>query len=140
MSNLKFEQPGDLREAVEKYFTECDLIGRPKTMSGLALALGTNRMTLYNYEVGRRPGDAGEVMKNDFHEIMQWAKAVCENYAEEKLFTKDKGQAGIIFSLKNNYKWQDKHEMSVPEGLIIRTVTYQEQAKEIKQEDGDNQP
>lgn len=85
---------------------------RPYTMSGLANTLNIDRKTLLNYQ------------KRDeyFHTIKKY-RSICEEYAEQQLFT-GKQAAGPIFCLKNNYEdWRDKreHELSGKGGGPIET-------------------
>ena len=40
---------------------------------------------------------------------------MCEAYAEEIMFF-SRNPAGVIFALKNNYNWTDKHEVNVTDG------------------------
>lgn len=71
---------------------------RPWTITGMALALDTNRETLINYQNDKK-----------FFDTISRAKLMCHNYAEEMLF--DKGASkGAQFNLKNNYGWKDKTE------------------------------
>lgn len=71
---------------------------KPLTITGLALALGfTSRQALLNYQ-----------NKPEFVDTITRAKAVVEQYAEERLFDKD-GANGAKFSLSNNFKgWNEK--------------------------------
>ena len=76
---------------------------KPYTISGLALALGTTRRTLLDYEQ----------RDDDFSHTIKKAKARCEEFVEEQLFT-SKNTAGVIFNLKNNYEsWVDKQEQKI---------------------------
>lgn len=72
----------------------------PATITGLAVALGTCRQTLLNYEE-----------KEEFVDTIKAAKAVCENHAEEGAMMNELNATMAIFSLKNNYKWKDKTEI-----------------------------
>ncbi len=74
---------------------------RPLTITGLALALGfTSRQALLNYQD-----------KPEFVDTITRAKAVVEQYAEERLFDKD-GSNGAKFSLSNNFKgWTEKQQI-----------------------------
>lgn len=96
-----FATPKDLDDAIEKYFSECDFKEKPYTISGLALALETNRQTLLNYS--ERP---------DYVDSLKKAKAKCEAYVEERLFGNTQ-VTGAIFNLKNNYGWVDKQDMNL---------------------------
>lgn len=99
--NRKWGTPEDLERDINEYFKKCSEEDRPLTITGLALSLDTNRQTLLNYE---------NKMGKDFDTIIKRAKAMCENYAEEKLFSGG-SVAGVIFNLKNNYGWKDRQEI-----------------------------
>ena len=108
----KFKTEAELKKAVDKYFNDCDnrtvtviKYGkkiklpnpRPYTMSGLALALGMDRVSLVNY--GK---------KDEFFNTVREAKIKCQQFAEEHLFTPGVAQ-GVIFNLKNNHVgWKDE--------------------------------
>lgn len=130
---LLFSTPEELMTKVEEYFDTCVKKKKPYTLSGLALALGTNRWTLYNYGTGDDQPSVSPENKAKYADIIKWAKARCENYAEEQLFNiARKNVTGIIFNLKNNYTWVDKREMDIP-GLVVNTINYQD-----KEQDADN--
>ena len=97
---LKFNSAEEMQTAINQYFAKCDAEDRPYTVSGLAVALDTNRQTLINYE------DKGE-----FFDTIKKAKAKIEAYNEEMLYNKNIPTTGVIFNLKNNYGWKDKQEI-----------------------------
>ncbi len=97
---LKFKDVRELKAAIDKYFEDCEKNGKPLTITGLALAIGmTSRRQLLEYE-GRK----------EFHNAIKKAKLMCENFAEQYLFT-GKNMAGAIFNLKNNYKWEEVNKI-----------------------------
>ena len=106
---LLFQTPEELEEKIDEYFKSCwstDKKGmkhqiRPYTMTGLAVGLGTNRRALLNYKY-----------REKFLPTIKKALAVCENYAEERLYSNSQ-VAGPIFCLKNNYGWKDQTEQNV---------------------------
>lgn len=98
---LKFKTSEELEKAIAEYFEYCEKSSKPMTMSGLAVALDVNRQTLLNYS-----------KTEEFFGTIKKAKALCERYAEEYLFS-GKHVAGAIFNLKNNYSWKDKSEADV---------------------------
>jgi hypothetical protein len=110
---FKFSDPEELQARVNAYFTSREEKNLPFTVTGLALALGTNRATLCNYE----DLDEKETDKLDLDtrkrivEIVQTAKQRCEDYAEIQLLT-GRNQTGAIFALKN-YGWKDKSETDI---------------------------
>ena len=97
----KWESVEQLEKLLNDYFALCDESKRPYTVTGLALALDTNRQTLVNYE-----------KKDEFFDTIKRAKMKCENYAEEELFRTSQ-VAGIIFNLKNNYGWKDAQQIDL---------------------------
>jgi len=123
---LKFKSKGALAKSINRYFRECDphvkevdviktengkqivvkdkIITKqvPYTITGLALALGTSRIVLLDYE-----------NKDEYSNTIKEAKRKCENFAENRLF--QGGQAaGPIFNLKNNYRrWKEKSEVAI---------------------------
>lgn len=94
----KFNSPEDLQDKVDAYFEECDMNGKPYTMSGLALALDIDRKTLVNYSKDEK-----------FFPTIKKARQKVETYLEESLQTGS--VAGVIFNLKNNFGWKDKTEV-----------------------------
>ena len=104
----KFETVEELEECIEGYFKGLEyedseskqLMHRPATMTGLALALGfTSRQSVYDYEG-----------KEDFSYTIKIARLRVENSYEEHLFTKS--ATGAIFGLKN-LGWSDKYEQEI---------------------------
>ena len=101
---LKFKTVEELQAKINAYFKKCDSRKativlkngmkakvpnpRPYTVTGLAIALGTNRQTLINYQE-----------KDEFFDAIAQAKLKCENYAEESLWM-PKIATGVIFNLK----------------------------------------
>lgn len=96
---LKFKTPEDLENAINQYFAECEVKEKPKTMCGLALALGIDRKTLVNYS-----------NKDEFFHTVIKARQIVEQQNEEMLVSGKGSATGIIFSMKNNFGWVDKTE------------------------------
>jgi len=84
-------------------------ISLPKimTVSGLAVFLGTSRETLIDY--AGRP---------EFSDTIKEAKDLIQSQWEERLVGSN--VTGVIFNLKNNWKWQDKTEQEItnPDGSM----------------------
>lgn len=121
----------EIQEKIDAYFESCKgeilrdaegnpmldkwgspvMVGaKPLTITGLALALGfTSRRALLNYQD-----------KEEFVHTITRAKAMVEQYAEERLFDKD-GANGAKFSLANNFEgWKEKQQI---EADVNNTVT-----------------
>lgn len=107
-----FKTPEDMQVAIDDYMESCfaeveqkdgsvkKVSIRPVTVTGLALALNTNRQTLLNYRKNYGP---------EYKRVMERAIMMVHNFAEECLFTKNT-VAGVIFNLKNNFSWMDRIE------------------------------
>lgn len=94
---LKFETPEILQQAVDKYFAETPQ--EQWTITGLALALGTDRGTLCNY--GRR---------DEYANSIKIARLKVENAYELSL--RKNGRTGDIFALKN-FGWRDQGNIDI---------------------------
>lgn len=94
---LKFQSLEVLQTLVDGYFEDCKRTEEPLTITGLCIALDTNRETLLDYQD-----------KDEFSDAIKLAKLRIENFNEKKLYDKNVPTAGIIFNLTNNYKWQNK--------------------------------
>ena len=127
---LKFKSEKELQKKIDAYFADCDphavmvwaMVGRkqqrtgktvlvpekvqavsdqiPYTVSGLASYLETDRQTLINYQERER-----------FFDTIKKAKSKIEAFAELSLH-RARNPAGVIFSLKNNYKWKDNFDVN----------------------------
>lgn len=118
---LKFQSVEELEDKIDAYFSQMQIEERPFTITGLAVALDCDRKTLLNYE-----------SREEFFPTIKKAKQIIENYTEERLFGNN--VTGVIFNLKNNYGWQDKHTQesqfldengkptTPPEGHVIKVV------------------
>ena len=104
---LKFKNEKELQRKIDAWLKSCKKEKRPLTITGLALALGTGRNVLIDYE-----------NREEFSNTIKRAKLLCENYAEESLFL-GKNVAGAIFNLKNNYGWKEKQEIEHNGGVFI---------------------
>ncbi len=98
-----FNTPDELQERIDDYKRYLKTSGKPPTIAGLAYYTGIDRQTLYNYK-----------SKDEFFDtIKTFVQWVLMNYEEQAV---DKGNAGIIFLLKN-YGYQDKQETEISGGL-----------------------
>lgn len=80
----------------------------PYTVSGLAIALGTSRQTLLEYE-----GEVeGREKSPEFADAIKAAKTRCENYLEVHGLYGDMAPAKAIFGLTNFDGWKNKQNLS----------------------------
>ena len=94
---LKFKTAQELQDKINAYFEDCRLKEIPLSITGLALALDTNRQTLINYQD-----------KDGYENIVDRAKLMIENAYEIRLI--ENGRSGDIFALKN-FGWTDRQEI-----------------------------
>lgn len=94
---LKFATVEDMQRQIDDYFAVCLKTEEPLTITGLAIALDTDRQTLLNYE-----------KRDEYFDTVKRAKSIIENAYEKRLI--QNGRAGDIFALKN-FGWRDKQEI-----------------------------
>lgn len=103
------------------------------TVTGLAVALGTTRETLLDYESGKYDDhdaqgnhitlEPEQQEWNDqqakYSDTIKRAKLMILEDTEQQLFKPGRA-TGAIFSLKVNYEWQDKNvtELHDPDGVL----------------------
>ena len=92
---LKFSSVEEMEKLIEDYFKKTK--EEELTITGLALALDTDRKTLINYE-----------NRDEFFYTIKKAKTKIENAYEKSL--RKNGRTGDIFALKN-FGWTDKQEI-----------------------------
>lgn len=133
---LKFKTVEELQEKIDDYLANTgwqkkkvyskkagDVIEieyfEPATIGNLAVALGTNRQTLINYEE-----------REEFFDTIKNAKAKIEAMIEYG------GLAGYlpavpnIFNLKNNFNWKDKQDIEQKGDMNINIVRYGDKDEE----------
>lgn len=121
---FKFTNPDELDMQIEEFFNDCKENKRIPTVTGLAVYLDTDRLTLLNYE-NCLDNPAYEELDYDVkvHLInsIKRAKQRVESEYEQALFNKNSA-VGAIFTLKNNYKWVDKQEIEQTNKTIEVTL------------------
>lgn len=100
-----FETPEQMADAINKYFSTDALLedsdGKTifaPTMTGLARSIGLTRQSLCNY-----------AEKSEFLDTIKEARSIVAEALEQKLY--GSAVTGVIFNLKNNFGWKDKHEI-----------------------------
>ena len=105
----KFRDPEQLKKDIEEFFIECKEENRVPTITGLAVKLDTTRRTLLDYE-NQIVKTLDDNIKKQISHTIKKAKARIESEYEQALMDRGK-TTGAIFTLKNNYGWQDKQEI-----------------------------
>lgn len=108
---LKFKTVKALQDAIDKYFTDCEEMGEPLTVTGLAIALKTTRETLMDYQE-----------KDGYSDAVKMAKLKIENAYEKRLIAR--GNGGDIFALKQ-FGWTDKQETKIEAGESLASAVEQ---------------
>ena len=120
----KYETAEEMQVAIDKYFIDCDKKEKPYTISGLALGLGfCNRTSFLDY-IERSP--------REFSDTIRRAKARVEMQLDEKLLMSGQNTTGIIFNLKNNFGWVDKHEVKTDLNVNVNLVDLFEKSKSLQ--------
>lgn len=108
-----FESPEQLEGLIDSYFDMCDAttlavspngksIMKPYTIIGLCNYLGICRDTLSEYS-----------KLDGYSDTIKRARARVEEYTEMMAATSQINPVFAMFSLKNNFKWKDKHDIEV---------------------------
>ncbi|XZL56609.1 terminase small subunit (plasmid) [Clostridium perfringens] len=110
---LKFKSPEELQNKIDAYYEWAKENKKHITITGLAWFLDTNRQTLLRYEEDDSEllKSVSEDVRQAFRDTVKRAKARIEMEYEESLYNKNSA-VGAIFTLKNNYNYVDKQEVS----------------------------
>ena len=119
---VKIKSLDELMDCWREFLKYCDERGRPLTIGRLAVFLGIDSDTLNNYQ-DKRPGFFGAIK-----EMKQYILAD----KEERLQMSGHNAAGIIFDLKNNHKWTDRHE--IDQKTTLTTVKDEDLQEDIAKE------
>lgn len=121
---FKFTDPDKLDAQIEDFFKWCNENKRIPTVTGLAVHLDTDRLTLLHYE-NSLDNPAYDKLDYDVKvrliNSIKRAKQRVESEYEQALFNKNSA-VGAIFTLKNNYKWVDKQEVEQTNKTIEVTL------------------
>jgi len=100
-----FNQRGDTIWMTREVMTE----QKPYTMSGLARHMGIDRRTLLNYAKTEQYFPTVETARERVHE-----------FAESQLYSRN--ATGAQFSLKNNFDWKDRQEITGKDGASLMPI------------------
>ncbi|MCC3870272.1 DNA-packaging protein [Terrisporobacter mayombei] len=121
---FKFTDPEKLDIQIEDFFKWCNENNKIPTVTGLAVHLDTDRLTLLHYE-NSLDNTAYDKLDYDVKvrliNSIKRAKQRVESEYEQALFNKNSA-VGAIFTLKNNYKWVDKQEVEQTNKTIEVTL------------------
>ena len=123
-----FKSPAQLKKLIDKYFKECEnyksykegkKISNPQipTIAGLAVALGVDRHTVYNYE-----------KRDEFFHTIKKARDIILAQIERKLVNYNGHVGGTIFYAKN-YGYNDRTELEVTKPLEVIIRNYTDESK-----------
>lgn len=117
-----FNSQEELEQKIMEYWRRCEQNNKPYTLSGLALWIGVDRKTLYNYSE-----------KDEFFPTIKKAKDIVEASMEERALTGENNVTFSIFALKNNFAWRDKQEIehSGETNMNVTTMTAEERKQRI---------
>lgn len=101
-----YENKEEVQEIIDAYFSLCDQLEKPYTISGLANALNMSRQSLVNYS-----------KEDEFFDTIKKAKLEVEQQLEENALMNKANATFTIFNLKNNYGWRDSIEVADKEKL-----------------------
>lgn len=118
---VKYDSPAELQAIIVDYLDKQKDCNLPITVTGLARACGMTREGLCFYE-----------KKDAFTDTIKQAKMLCEEFAEQSLYTM-RNPAGAIFNLKNNWGWKDKQEIETNLNINFSTsiATARQRIREI---------
>lgn len=106
---LKFDDVKELEKKIDEYFK--DESNKPYTITDLAVWLDCDRKTLTNYE-----------KRDDFFPTIKRAKTKIEAEIEKCALLGLYNPTFSIFNMKNNFGWQDKHEVDTTSSNRVQII------------------
>lgn len=129
-----FKKPEDIIRACDTYFSLCKQDNQKPTMSGLAMALGTNRRTLLKWYSGETRIYNREIIQQYFN--------LLETFDEMMLRDGKVNPIASVFIMKNNYGYTDKSEVKITDSEMSNEeieARYREQHEIVSEsEEKDN--
>lgn len=110
---IKFSDANELKGIINDFYEYCKQENKVITITGLCYFLGISRKTFNNY-LNNDNEVFKTISKNEQKEIrylLMDARLKIESEYEQLLFKKT-STTGSIFTLKNNFDWIDKQEIS----------------------------
>lgn len=115
----KFESVHQLEELIDQYFEKIESEKDFPEWTELLCHLDCSKDTLCEY-----------AKKDGFSDPIRKAKQKCEAAIAKGMLKGKMNATGAIFTLKNNYGWEDRYEHGVKQEKIIKGLT-REKAAEI---------
>ena len=106
---MKFKSVEELEKKIEAYFD--DEKNKPYTICDLCVWLDCDRQTLLNYQE-----------KGEFFDTIKKAKTKIEASIEKRALLGVYNPTFAIFNMKNNFGWQDKHEVDTTNSNRIEII------------------
>ena len=124
MKKSKWRTESSLQKEIDAFFEMCHEEEKVATKISLAVYLGLCKddfLKLCNGEF--------DTKREKFSRVMRLADVRIEEFMENLLFTKEKGQSAILFYLKSNYGWSDKGESEKEESMEVNISVIEEGEK-----------
>lgn len=97
----KYENPADLRAAVERYVADCGERGEFPDLAGMRLALGISPATLARRCKVDKEATPEEIRRAaEFQEVLDYAKDCRESWLVRKMTSDNKAAQGCMNALK----------------------------------------
>lgn len=118
----------EVEERIIKYFQYCFDNDIKPGVEGMALAVGVNRRTLWDWEVGNSRSGVGS-RRSD---IIKKSKQILANYMESLSQNGKINPITAIFLLKNHFGYSDKQEIEVKAQQPLEEIPLDEIQERVK--------
>lgn len=126
--SINLDSDDEVQERIIKYFQYCFDNDIKPGVEGMALAIGVNRRTLWDWETG----NSRSVVSSRRSDIIKKSKQILAEYLESLSQNGKINPVTAIFLLKNHFGYQDKQEFEVrASGQLTPTLSPEEIAKQI---------
>ena len=109
MPKIDINSDEEVQQRIEEYFTYCINKDIKLGVEGLAMALGIDRRTLWDWETGRSRAGLGSSRSDIIKKAKQFLALYSENLAQNGKIN----PITWIFQMKNHFGYTDKQEIEV---------------------------
>lgn len=109
MPKIDTSNDEEVEERIQEYFEYCFNNDLKPGVEGMALAIGVDRRTLWEWETGRKRG----VVDSSRADIIKKAKLFLANYMENLSQNGKINPITAIFLMKNHFGYADKQEVVI---------------------------